>query len=231
MGEEPKNETKPKFNGNLGFVWLIGILVILLGCTIGYVCKLKTELKDLRQTLQVSTQTVQNEKIKTKNYYSDFEKYYGEKTKMGRSLELNYASVHLKNKENDEYKYIVEYYYVGEHAGELWINGKKIEISGNIKDFAVGTNFDGLMFESTYDIGKRYDYSSTLYILFENGSIYKINTDDIKKNDYKLKEIKELKDIDRFVTLEPMDSGIDTLLWCIDKNGSAYKLDLVIAGN
>ena len=87
------------------------------------------------------------------------------------------------------------------------------------------------MFESTYDIGKRYDYSSTLYILFENGSIYKINTDDIKKNDYKLKEIKELKDIDRFVTLEPMDSGIDTLLWCIDKNGSAYKLDLVIAGN
>ena len=48
MGEEPKNETKPKFNGNLGFVWLIGILVILLGCVTVYTLKLTKENKELK---------------------------------------------------------------------------------------------------------------------------------------------------------------------------------------
>ena len=37
MEEKQKNEQKTEFKGNLGFIWLVGILVIFLGCTIGYV--------------------------------------------------------------------------------------------------------------------------------------------------------------------------------------------------
>ena len=112
----------------------------------------------------------------------------------------------------------------------MWINDKKIEIDDNIKDIATGTDFDGLIFESTYDIGQKYTYRSTLYILLENGTIYKIDTNDIQKNDYKLKEMKEYKNIDRFIVLEPLDSGMDTVLWCVDTNGKAYNIDMVSAG-
>ena len=38
---EEKQKKEPEFKGNLGFIWLVGILVILLGCTIAYTCKLK----------------------------------------------------------------------------------------------------------------------------------------------------------------------------------------------
>ena len=47
--EEQEKKQKPEFKGNLGFIWLVGLLVILLGCTIVYVCKLKKEVKDLKQ--------------------------------------------------------------------------------------------------------------------------------------------------------------------------------------
>ena len=62
MEEGQKNEKKPEFNGNLGFIWLVGILVILLGCTIVYVCKLKKEVNDLKQAPQLLSAAEQKKK-------------------------------------------------------------------------------------------------------------------------------------------------------------------------
>ena len=59
MEEEPKNEKKPEFKGNLGLIWLIGILVILLGCVTVYTLKLTKENKELKQAPEVTAQPVQ----------------------------------------------------------------------------------------------------------------------------------------------------------------------------
>ena len=48
--EEQEKKQKPEFKGNLGFIWLTGILVILLGCTVVYTLKIAKENKELKQT-------------------------------------------------------------------------------------------------------------------------------------------------------------------------------------
>ena len=66
--KEQEKKQKTEFKGNLVFIWLVGILVILLGCTIGYVCKLKKEVKELKQTIpqtqlpQVVEQQIEEQK-------------------------------------------------------------------------------------------------------------------------------------------------------------------------
>ena len=53
MEEKQKNDQKPEFKGNLGFVWLIGILVILLGCVTIYTLKITADNKELKQASEV----------------------------------------------------------------------------------------------------------------------------------------------------------------------------------
>ncbi len=68
MGEEPKNENKPEFKGNLGFIWLIGILVILLGCVTIYTLKITADNKELKQapqTAPVVTETQSQPQVQT----------------------------------------------------------------------------------------------------------------------------------------------------------------------
>ncbi len=61
MEEEKNTEPKREFKGNLGFIWLIGILVILLGCTVVYTLKLKNENKELKQVPQENIQSIEQE--------------------------------------------------------------------------------------------------------------------------------------------------------------------------
>ena len=76
MEEKQKNKQKPEFKGNLGFIWLIGVLVILLGCTVVYTLKITKENKELKQTpttLESQQQaTTGNEKVSiSEEKYSD----------------------------------------------------------------------------------------------------------------------------------------------------------------
>ena len=60
---------REEFKGNIGFIWLIGILVILLGSVTVYTLKLTSEnneLKQAPQTVQQSVVTMQ-EPIKTES--------------------------------------------------------------------------------------------------------------------------------------------------------------------
>ena len=50
MQEKQEKKQKQEFKGNMGIVWLVGLLTILLGCTIVYTLKLCKENKDLKQT-------------------------------------------------------------------------------------------------------------------------------------------------------------------------------------
>ena len=62
MGEEPKNENKPEFKGDLGVIWLIGILVILLGCTVVYVLNMREQLNTLKANDMKSSAILEQEK-------------------------------------------------------------------------------------------------------------------------------------------------------------------------
>ena len=52
-------EEKQEFKGNLGFIWLIGILVILLGCVTVYTLKLTKENNELKQVSRTVQQPIQ----------------------------------------------------------------------------------------------------------------------------------------------------------------------------
>ena len=49
MEEKQEKKQEPEFKGNMGIVWLVGLLTILLGCTFAYTAKLTRENMELRQ--------------------------------------------------------------------------------------------------------------------------------------------------------------------------------------
>lgn len=52
MEEKQEKKQNPEFKGNLGFIWLTGILVILLGCTVVYTLKITKDNNELKQEQQ-----------------------------------------------------------------------------------------------------------------------------------------------------------------------------------
>ena len=214
MGEEPKNETKPKFNGNLGFVWLIGILVILLGCTVVYTLKITKENKELKQAQPQSVQqaittdsTKAEETVKAENTTSE-EKASQTKTTSDeqknkeitaeekfKQYVLNLKSNMLKhNKEKKEGKEYREYIISGKNT-----KGKdyEVELSGDgtlkLNKKVVSANVIG--FNVVY-VGQ--DGSKNLYFIKDDGKVSWTSVDNIKySNNGKVKttEVKGLKNI------------------------------------
>ena len=133
MGEEPKNETKPEFKGNLGFVWLVGILVILLGCTVVYTLKITVENKELKQaqpipqqvqsTIQTPVTTQEQSKIENTTTETTEETKKVVK-KLDDSKELVYTFASEKSKKYD-YSFDVPYVNINsDYAKEV---NKKIQ--------------------------------------------------------------------------------------------------------
>ena len=152
----------------------------------------------------------------------------------GIRMTLDYEGTKiLPNVENAEMEFsnfYVEYNYTGENIGKLFINEREIDINGRIiQDMRIGTNYDWVYAESL-EIGENYNFSSTLYILFEDGTIGKISTDDLKSGNYNISIMNEYKNIKHFIELQPIGSGADITLWAIDKEGNAYGIDMVVAG-
>jgi len=178
----------------------------------------------------------ENKASENNNYLIDLNNHYG--MNMGTSLELNYAAklINITNEESyyTDYNFSsfhIVYNYTGENMGKLFVDDKEINInSGIIQDIRVGTEFDGYYFAVLED-GETYNFKSTLYILFKDGTIGKISTEDIKNEKYSVTMMPEYKDIEHFVEVEPTDSGADTILWAVNKNGNAHAIDVVRAGS
>ena len=118
MGEEPKNENKPEFKGNLGFIWLIGILVILLGCVTVYTLKITADNKELKQAQPLPQPAIQTpvttqEQTKTENTTTvTTEEAKKVAKKLDSSKELVYTYESRKSKKNDKYSYSFQIPYV-----------------------------------------------------------------------------------------------------------------------
>jgi len=188
-----------------------------------------SELNSLSESASINDHD-KSKNIKKYNFADDLEKFYGE-SNMGKCFSLGYEMERVEaNGGTDDFEanYSACYYYVGDHKGELWVGDKKIELKDNIKDLCLTSTYNGMEYEANE--GKKYEYVSKLYILFEDGTVGKIDTNDLKNKDYSIKILSDYKNIDRFITVEPLDSGMDVLLWFIDKDGKAYKVDMVSAG-
>ena len=227
MGEEPKNENKPEFKGNLGFIWLIGILVILLGCTIVYVFKLKTDVRDLKEIPQVpSTPLISTTQEQAKTQEETKNSNEINNTKSSKLVAINDEKGF--NKEGEIYEFInaeedssdksvmVSYVVNGKNKGKLRIrvNNKVVNEQKQDKEVIDIKSLD-------------YYYLREIFILFNDGTVGKISVENINKGKYTINTVKNVKDI---VSIQKLvftnkDAGSDFIIVAVDNNGKTTLLD------
>lgn len=130
-------------------------------------------------------------------------------------------------------------YYIG---GDICINNgtyedgtikmEKIKTDQQVIDIKVGSNFDGQwIYGEDVKKGDKYDFTSTAYFLFKDGTIGKISTDDIKKGNYTITKLEQYKDIISLVICNlPEGSGGATQIYAVDINNNTYEVDFVDYG-
>ena len=206
MEEKQKNEQKPEFKGNLGFIWLIGILVILLGCTIVYTLKLTAENKDLKQTpveVAESTNLANTEKLASTTVELNserLEKFINKLRPMEEFNKLSEANFKdiinyinydgEKIKINDESKITSSFSEIKELINKNFViddeNKVNNAISNIIKEYDE-TKTDYFQ-ENGGDIANAYDYVSAILNVTKSDNKYIIETVNytaIYKSNYK----------------------------------------------
>lgn len=219
-------------------VWLIILILVLIIAT-GF-----TTYQLVKQEKSLNKET-ENEYKKVKlmennfggNYGKNVElKYSSTKNKVEDKIEKSYADGFQVDENGERYNayniedksYFCEYSY---GTGKLYIDGKEIITDKVIKYIASGTNYDVTMFESVMEIGEEYNYTSTLYILFEDGTLGKIDTNDIKNKNYDVTILDGYENEEYFLEAEPIGFGGDTNLYVVDINGISQKVGMIISGS
>ena len=192
MEDKQEKKQEPEFKGKMGTVWLVGILVIILGCVTVYTFKLVNENKKLKQ-LPPEPQTVakdeeqkeepakvenitSEEKKETTNStttekttytFSELEGVYVHKEKTKIEGEIVYNNHRLELYKDGTYDYSNGIDSVEGHLGNYIITDNKIILN---TWFSYGS-----------DIGRYYSDNSITYDINKDGSIGKL-----KKNKDKL---------------------------------------------
>lgn len=164
-----------------------------------------------------------NEKI---NLIDNFENNIN----VGQTFQMGYKSKILpqENYEEVEEYYDGTYHYNGGNKGKLIIDNKAIKTDRIIKDIFMVSGYDGFMYDATQS--SEIEYVSKLYVLFEDGSIGKIDTNDIKNNNYQIKILEEYNNIEYFIEVGPVDSGASAYLYAVDNTGKAFSIDNTTPG-
>ena len=219
MEEKQKNNQKQEFKGNLGFVWLIGLLVILLGCVTIYTLKITADNKELKQApvakQSQTTVTAQEPKAENTN-----------KTTVMTSQDKYNIWVQNAVKE------------IGKAKENAFFQSVKIS---NNKTCEVGLTPKGILYFTLENQGSReFDkdvvsfeicdvgnggYKAAYYIK-KDGTVYYVVLDEYKKEDGEIKptQVKNAKNIVSIInntyTDEPSWSAE---VWLIDIDGNVYK--------
>lgn len=149
---------------------------------------------------------------------------------VGQTFHMGYKSKILLEENNEEVEeyYYGTYHYNGENKGKLIIDNKVIKLEGTIKDVFLVSGYDGFMYDATQT--NEIEYVSKLYVLFEDGRIGKIDTNDIKNNNCEIKMLQEYNNIDYFIEVGPVDSGAAAYLYAVNKEGKAFAIDNTTPG-
>ena len=100
-------------------------------------------------------------------------------------------------------------------------------------DIGVGRNFDSYWIPTNEaQEGDVYNFTSTAYFLFKDGTIGKITTDDIKNGNYSITKLEQYTNIvSMFSCGLPENSGGSVILFAMDNNAKVYDIDMASAGD
>lgn len=219
-------------NGNLKIIVAILTLVIVVLIII-IVLLIKNQLKYV---------TMSN--TKKTDIYSYSDKEVNKNDNDGIRIEFDLkcqATAYMKEPENLDSEFSDGFngkYYIG---GDILIYGgyengtkvdAKIKVESPIIDIKTGTNFNEYWIPSSQaNEGETYNFMSSAYFLFKDGTIGKISTDDIKQGNYKITKLNQYKNIMSLVScVLPEESGGDCNLYAVDNNNNIYELDKVSTG-
>ena len=205
--------------------FVITILVILLVLAVAVCVYL---LKNPALTAQVNsssevktamtTDTKKTELINNNFDISDTMDSYG------KEVTLSYEATKIKNNTCTFY-----YYFTGINKGKLIAfdtkTQKEVEIKTDkkIKNIAgysesVGTEFEKIK------VGKTILLKSTLYILFEDGTVGKLESNKFRNNDYTITKMPEFQNEEYFIEISPINMGGGNYLFVVNTNGEAKFL-------
>ena len=216
MEEKQKNE--PEFKGNLGFIWLIGILVILLGCVTVYTLKITADNKELKQApTQISTQQqpvieqvkteeeidskTENNNISSNITPNSKYNYKLSKRTTNQAVREGYIEIMVDTK-GDAYLYTVgnlDYEDDAQLKGKIRKIEKQfksypIEVEGSSKLKAYKLNMTGVLTVYHVYVGN----GGTSYFIFvkEGGKLSYLSYDNLIDNGkFDLKDVKNIKNV------------------------------------
>lgn len=172
---------------------------------------------------------VKNNTIDKSNFIVEMNEKYPDS--IGREFLLEYSVGNINAQEEEKTSvFLGAYHYTGFNKGKLIIDEKEIKINSIIKDLCITANYTDMQAAANGAITS-YKYISTLYILFEDGTIGKITTEDIKNGKYSVTIMPEYSNIDFFVETDPIEHGGESLLWAVTKDGKTNVVDTLSAGN
>ena len=225
MQEKQEKKQKQEFKGNMGIVWLVGVLTILLGCTIIYTLKLCKENKELKQTTQQPQVVSQKQTpVQEENKNSSEIKNNSSSSLVAINDEKGF------NKEGEIYEFIdaeedssnksvmVSYIVNGNNKGKL-----RIRVDNKIVN-------EQKLDKKIIDIKSLdYYYLREIFILFNDGTVGKISVKNINKGKYTINTVKNVKNI---VSVQKLvftnkNAGSDFIIVAVDNNGKTTLLDNV----
>lgn len=152
----------------------------------------------------------------------------------GKEVTLSYEATKIKNNDSSESTCLLNtctfyYYFTGINKGKLIAfdtkTQKEVEIKTDkkIKNIAgysesVGTEFERIK------VGKTILLKSTLYILFEDGTVGKLESNKFRNNDYTITKMPEFQNEEYFIEISPINMGGGNYLFVVNTNGEAKFL-------
>lgn len=119
------------------------------------------------------------------------------------------------------------YEYKGNNKGKLIIEEKEVETNKTIKMVCACNLYSGSYWDGEKMIE---DVTSKLYILFEDGTMGVITSDDIRNNNYKITMLPNYTNIDFFIEMRGTESGLGDMLYAVDYNGKIQGVDWITEG-
>lgn len=247
MGEEPKNENKTEFKGNLGFIWLIGILVTLLGCVTIYTLKITADNKELKQapqTAPVVTETQSQPQVQTpvqaqttdnnSKTTSSTEKTsnntpaissIGENVRHDGDYKKEYEIKLYRCTKGDRYEYFdIEYTIMGEDKGRLKV------VNNTTNKTILNEKTDKEIVDIIINDNRTDKKSFEAIVLFSDGTIGKLKTN-------KLTKLTKYKNISRIQIVNWSEGVFNTntddaftsaeVIVAIDKDGKAFPVSII----
>lgn len=229
-----------KLKGNKGASltgFVITILVILLVLAVaGCVYLLKNPALTAQVNSSSEVKTAMTADIKKTELINNNFDVSGSMEAYGKEVSLSYAATKTKNNDFSLNECTFYYYFTGINKGKLIAidskTQKEIEVKTdkkikNIAGYSVSVGYDS----ESIKVGKTISLDSILYILFEDGTVGKIEANKFENSDYTITKMPEFQNEEYFIEISPINMGGDIMLFVVNTNGEAKLVGIIANGD